>query len=77
MISRSSAHRLVFLSTLVLVLVMMLLSPPCSAMWDGDRIYAISEPNLFRHNIGLLDLMVTNLAVFGEHCHFLSLKSKL
>jgi hypothetical protein len=36
------------------------------AEWNGGRIYTISPPNIFRHNIGLLDLMVTNVAVFGN-----------
>jgi hypothetical protein len=33
---------------------------------EGTAIYAIAPPTLFRHDIGELDLMTTNLGVFGK-----------
>ena len=39
--------------------------------WDGGfalpQIYANRPPNIFYHNVGLLELMVTNVGVIGAH----------
>ena len=40
--------------------------PGRTAARGPDRIYTIQPPNIFRENIGLLDMMVTNLGVFGN-----------
>ncbi len=61
---RSSAARLrSVLSTTAILLAAGVI--PIQAA-PPDKLYAIREPYLFRENVGLLDLMVTNLGVFGN-----------
>ncbi len=48
----------------------------CDAYWDGfnpyerdesgQPLYAIRTPNIFYHNVGLLEIMVTNVGVIGN-----------
>jgi hypothetical protein len=54
----------------------MAIAPPAGARWegfnpfapppDGEPLYAIRQPNIFYHNVGLLELMVTNVGVVGN-----------
>ena len=60
---------------LALVLGAALVPPGAPAFWDGPRrdpadtpeaLYAMRLPNLYHHNVGLLELMVTNVGIVGN-----------
>ena len=61
---------------LALACAVTLLGPPsAAARWNGaaaregepgEPLYTIRPPNLFHHNVGLLELMVTNVGVVGN-----------
>ena len=64
-------------ATRVLVVVSLLLIASCPARArepEGQRyglpqssdIYCISEPNIFYHNVGLLQLLITNVGIIGN-----------
>jgi len=49
------------------------LAAPAAARWnspppapESDPLYAIHPPSLYYHNVGLLQMMVTNIGVFGN-----------
>jgi hypothetical protein len=39
---------------------------PFAQKHDGQRLYAIRPPNIFYHNVGLLEMMITNVGVVGN-----------
>jgi len=60
-----------------LALLAVLAAVPAAARWDGPNpyapredgsqsLYAIRLPNIFYHNVGLLEIMVTNVGVVGN-----------
>ena len=61
---------------LMLMLGHVLAAGGASAYWDGDNpfeldengqpLYAIRTPNIFYHNVGLLEMLVTNVGVVGN-----------
>ncbi len=42
------------------------LQPPMAYGRDASDLYAIREPNIFTHNVGLLTLQITNVGIIGN-----------
>jgi hypothetical protein len=60
----------------ILTFCLLLLAGSAKAYWDGynpyamenqgDPLYALQQPNIFYHNVGLLEVLVTNVGVVGN-----------
>ncbi len=72
-----SGKREISAGVFYLLIMGILCTGSAAAFWDGDNpyssetqeaegLYALGQPNIFYHNVGLLEVLVTNVGVIGN-----------